>query len=98
MPKYLLTDAAKSDVRRIIDYLRQRSPQSAKQVRQDPRANFQKLAQFPYIGHRRDDVPRDDVQFWCVYSYLIVYLPGRKPLEVIRVLHGAQDIPRVFKT
>ena len=98
MPRYLLTDAAKSDIRQIIDYLRPRSPQAAKQVRQDLMATFQKLAEFPYIGHRRDDIPREDLRFWSVYSYLVVYRPDRKPLEIIRVLHGALDIPRFFKT
>ena len=101
MPRYLLTDAAKSDIRRIIDYWRPRSPQAAKPVRHDLKATFQKLAQFPYTGHRREEVSREDLRFWSVYSDLVVHRPDPKPhpkpLE-IRVLHGAQDIPKVFKT
>jgi toxin ParE1/3/4 len=98
MAKYLVTDSAKSDVRRIIEYLRARSPQGAKQVRQDLSAAFQRLAEFPHIGHMRDDVPQPGVRFWAVYSYLVVYRSERRPLEIIRVLHGAQDIPSFFNT
>jgi antitoxin ParD1/3/4/toxin ParE1/3/4 len=29
---------------------------------------------------------------WTVYSYLIVYDPLTKPLEIIRVVHGARDL------
>ena len=98
MPRYLLTDAAKSDIREIIAYIRPRSRQAATQVRQKLKAACEKLAAFPYLGHRRDDVPRADLRFWSVYSYLIVYRPDHRPIEVVRVLHGAQDVPRFFKT
>jgi len=34
------------------------------------------------------------VRFWSVYKYLIVYRPERKPLEILRIIHGMRDLPR----
>ena len=50
----------------------------------------------PGLGHRRADVENPDIRFWKVYSYLIAYRPNTAPLRVIRVVHGAQDFPKLF--
>ena len=34
--------------------------------------------------------------FYRVHSYLIVYRGDRRPLNVVRVLHGAWDIERLL--
>jgi plasmid stabilization system protein ParE len=55
-----------------------------------------RLARHPYIGHERDDLmTREDVRFWPVYSYLIIYRPSTRPLEILRVLHGKRDVKSV---
>ena len=97
MGRYLLTDLAKSDIRQIVDYIRQRSPDSAKRVRRELREEMRKLADFPGMGHLREDVTDEPLRFWSLYSYLIVYRPDPRPLQVVRVLHGARDLSRQFK-
>ena len=57
---------------------------------------MRRLAEFPHIGHTREDVTDKPLRFWSVYSYPIVYWPEKKPLEVVRVVHGAQDLRRFF--
>jgi hypothetical protein len=37
------------------------------------------------------------VRFFPVYSFLIIYDPARTPLEIVRVLCGAQDIPAILE-
>ncbi len=96
MPRYQLTDPAKDDLREIIAYIRQRSPQAAKHVRTDLREAMRKLAAFPHLGHLRADLSDEPLRFWCVYSYLIAYRPDTKPLQIIRILHGAQDVARIL--
>lgn len=44
------------------------------------------------IGHIRRDLVGDDVRFWSVFKYLIVYHPQTKPLQVVRVLHDGRDL------
>ena len=34
----------------------------------------------------------------AVYSYLIVYRPDTKPLQVAAVLHGARDVAKLLLT
>jgi plasmid stabilization system protein ParE len=46
----------------------------------------------PEAGHFREDLTDKPVKFWPVFSYLIVYDPERRPIEVLRVLHGARDL------
>src|SRR5437762_1136288 len=92
MARYTLTDAAKADIRGIVAYIRRDSKQAAKKVRNEVSAAMGKLAESPYIGHRREEAGDDSLRFWCVYSYLIVYRPASKPLRVLRVIHGARDI------
>ena len=49
------------------------------------------------MGYRRDDLTtRKDVLFWPVYSYLIIYRPHTKPLEILRILHGKRDIKNIL--
>jgi hypothetical protein len=31
-----------------------------------------------------------------VFSYLIVYDPGARPLAIVRVLHGRQDVAAIL--
>lgn len=55
------------------------------------------LAQHPNSRHRRGDLTtRDDVLFWPVYSYLVIYRPDTEPLEILRVLHGNRDVTRIL--
>lgn len=94
--KYVVTDSAKADVREIIAYLRQRSPQAAKTVRLKLHSDIRRLGDFPHLGHSREDVTDPSLRFWNVYSYLIVYRPDRNPIQILHVLHGARDLPRFF--
>jgi plasmid stabilization system protein ParE len=51
---------------------------------------------FRRLCRRRDLLP---VRFWVVqpYSnYLIVYVPEKKPLQIIRILHSARDLPALL--
>ena len=54
------------------------------------------LAERPMIGHIRTDVKRP-VRFWNVREYLVIYRPDTVPLEILRLAHGSQDIPRVAR-
>ncbi len=56
---------------------------------------MRRLADNPGIGHVRPDQTREDVRFWSVFKYLIVYRPDTEPLEIARVLHGKRDVKRL---
>jgi len=37
------------------------------------------------------------VRFFPLYSYLIVYRPETKPLQVVAILHGRRDVVAILK-
>ena len=96
MARFHLSKAATRDLQQIIGYIRQRSATAAKRVKSELRSEISKLASMPHLGHVREDVTVTHLRFWSHYSYLIVYNPNSKPLEVVRILHGVRDLHRFF--
>jgi len=98
MGRFVLTPAAKADLAEIAQFIRQRgSSEAAKRVGRELRQEMRRLADMPGMGHLREDVADESLRFWAVYSYLIVYRPDTRPLQIIRVVHGARDIPTVLE-
>ena len=96
MRRFRLAPEARQDIREIWSFIARDSLDAAARVRQEIRDECRRLAQNPHIGHRRDDLTtREGVRFWPVYSYLIVYRPAARPLEILRVLHGKRDVRRM---
>jgi antitoxin ParD1/3/4/toxin ParE1/3/4 len=60
------------------------------------REAFYRLARNPGIGPKREDITGKPVLFWPVGSYLIIYAPSRRPIEIVRVLHGAREVRRIL--
>jgi len=96
--RYVLAPAAANDLIEIWRYIRkQRSQPMADRVEEVILEKFAALASDPGIGHRRSDLTVADVRFFPVYSYLIVYRPSTKPLQIVAVLHGARDLLTLLK-
>ena len=96
MTKYVLSPSAERDIEEIWEYIAQDSVTAANRVVAKIRDAIRKVAEMPMMGHHRPDLPDPNLRVWTVYSYLIVYKPEAKPLEVVRVVHGMRDIPNVF--
>lgn len=54
-----------------------------------------KLSQFPMQGHRRPELTSRPLRFKVVRDHVIAYVPDRKPLWIVAVMHGARS-PRVM--
>ena len=61
------------------------------------REKIVRLAAAPGGGHWRKDLTDEPVKFFSAYSYLIVYRPETKPLQVVAILHGQRDVKRLLK-
>jgi plasmid stabilization system protein ParE len=95
MKPFRLSPEAARDVREIWAYVAADSIKAARRVRLQILDACQSLAVNPGVGHSREDLTDKPVLFWPVGSYLIVYT-ARKPVEIVRVLHGARDIPNLL--
>jgi plasmid stabilization system protein ParE len=54
---------------------------------------FRLLAERPELGYSREDLLQPTIRFWPVGAYLIVYLAGKTPIEILAVVHGAEMCP-----
>jgi antitoxin ParD1/3/4/toxin ParE1/3/4 len=97
MAAFVLTPAAEGDIVGILDYIEQDNPPAATRVREALVDAMRLLAEHPGIGHTRADLADEFVRFWPVFSYLVIYRPGRNPIEIVRVLHGKRDVRRLLE-
>jgi toxin ParE1/3/4 len=99
MSRYALTTEAQEDLRGIRQYLiEEAGPRVTCYVLAKFVDSFRGLASTPGIGHLREDLTmREDLRFWRVFSYIIVYRLGSKPLAVVAVLHGKRDVAGVLR-
>jgi toxin ParE1/3/4 len=59
------------------------------------------LAQFPGMGARREfrNPKLAGMRLWPITrfpKYLIFYQPTKRGIRVVRVIHGARDVGRIF--
>lgn len=54
-----------------------------------------RLAMFPHLGPARPDLT-PDLRLWPVGDYLIFYRIEPERLVIVRILHGARDLPAQF--
>jgi antitoxin ParD1/3/4/toxin ParE1/3/4 len=73
------------------------SVETADRVESTIRNKIAFLARSPAAGHWRKDLTDESVKFFPVYSYLIVYRPETKPLQIAAILHGYRDIEALLK-
>jgi plasmid stabilization system protein ParE len=90
--KFLLTPAAARDLDQIWDYIADDNVEAADRVLSALEKAMQRLVRRPGIGHLRESLADRSYRFFLVYSYLIVYRPETRPLQIIRVLHASRDI------
>ena len=91
---------ARRDLKSIWRYIAQDSLRYAGLVEEAVIETCRSAARLPAMGHRRDEVRNPDVRFLAVVGYpkySIAYLVNSEPLRVLRVVHGARDVPRLFR-
>jgi len=88
---YELFPRAKADMEEIWLYIAQDNPSEANKTEEKFYAAFDKLADHPYMGHKREDLTLKPLRFWPVGNYLVIYDPNASPLQIIRILSGYRD-------
>ncbi|HSU68575.1 MAG TPA: type II toxin-antitoxin system RelE/ParE family toxin [Tepidisphaeraceae bacterium] len=96
MSRATVSSQARADLKDIWNYIAERDVQAADRVLADLREAIGKVARMPGIGHPRREVADKRFRFWTVRSYLIAYYPDTKPIEIVRVVHGARNFKKLF--
>lgn len=93
MKRFVLSRPAERDLDQIKSFLIEKAgPRLTRTVLKEIRSALELLGNEPGLGHVREDLTSRPVKFWPVYSYLVVYDPETRPIQIIRVLHGMRDV------
>ena len=96
--RYVLAPEAALDLVQIWRHIgKNASLEMANRVESAIRDKIVYLAGTPGGGHWRKDLTDEPVKFFSIYSYLIVYRPETKPLQIVAILHGRRDLEQLLK-
>ncbi len=96
---FILTPVACRDIDGIFAYvLEQSGPRRALHVHAKLYDGCATIAAQPnLLGHIRDDLADESLRVYRVFSFLVIYRPETKPVQILRVIHGARDVPKAFE-
>ena len=100
MSKYQFTPQATNDLLEIWSFIAQNNLQAADQVETAIFQTCELLAASPLAGQVRKDLTSLPVRFRLVHpysNYFIVYDPVSTPVQIIRIIHGARNLPSILK-
>ncbi|WP_226587217.1 type II toxin-antitoxin system RelE/ParE family toxin [Microseira wollei] len=91
-----LTEPAIQDIEEIADYIaRQSGLDQADRFLNKLDAKFAKIAQFPNIGRKRDEI-LPGLPSLPMDNDLILYMPMGQDVEIFRVVSGYRDLSALF--
>lgn len=96
MNQYRVSPAACADLDEIWFYIAKDNPEAADRFIRALISRFPALAAMPEMGRLREELS-PNVRSFPFGRYIIFYRPMDKGVEIIRVLHGARDLPPLFE-
>ncbi|HSI35174.1 MAG: type II toxin-antitoxin system RelE/ParE family toxin [Phycisphaerae bacterium] len=97
--QFIIARRALHDLDEIWDHLsRQAGADVADGMNDRIMSAIGRLSRVPHIGHTRRDVADPRYLFWVVRPYVIAYRREHDRLRVARVVHGARDFRRIFRS
>ena len=100
--RVFLERLAEHDLEEHVDYIAADNPSAAARFIESVETAFDQLANMPRTGVSREyrNPKLKGIRLWPIPSFemfLIFYRVSGEDIQVLRVLHGARDIPSVLK-
>lgn len=95
---YLISPSGQRDLDEIWLYIAKDNPDAADRVERSILSAMREIGNHPLRGHLREDLSDQNVRFWSVYSYMIIYDPNTKPVHILRVISGYRDVKHTLET
>jgi toxin ParE1/3/4 len=95
MPRYFVAESANDDIDDILAAIIPENEDAAWRWYSGLYEKFDVLAHSPGIGRLRDEL-RLNLHMFPFGNYLIFYLIVPNGVQIVRVIHGARDVPQVL--
>jgi toxin ParE1/3/4 len=93
---YIRTARAEEDLIEIWTYIARDNLTAADRVLDRIDTVCLRLSENPYLGPARPDLA-GGLRYFVSGSYLVLYRIIESGVEVVRVVHGARDLPSLFR-
>lgn len=99
MTSATLSPKARDDVLGALRWISKDNLAAARALRDAVAVAAQRIGRHPEMGTLRPDLADAPYRFLVLtgFPYVIVYNASRTPPRIIRVLHGARDIPDLLR-
>ena len=95
MSRVSYSTQAQEDILDITFYIARDSVTAAHRLLQKILRACEKLGASPRAGRLRDEIA-PNLRSFPLEKYVVFYRPVRGGVEIVRVLHGARDIPALW--
>src|SRR4051794_38870792 len=96
MARVIRSDEADSDIYSIANHIAADNLEAALRWLDTIDEKLARLAEFPGLGPARDELA-PGLRSFPVGNYIIAYRRINDGIEVVRVLHGARELRRIFR-
>lgn len=99
MPAANLSPRARRDLLEAIQWITRDNPTAAEGLRTAVLNAGRRLGDHPRIGVIRPELADEPVRFLTLtgYPHVIVYDADNSPPLILRILHGARDLPELLQ-
>jgi toxin ParE1/3/4 len=95
----ILSTRARREFVKAVRWISKDNPTAARALRDAVRKATINLGEYPFSGQERPELLSPPTRFLTLsgFSYIIVYDAEQKPPVVLRILHGARDLPELLE-
>ena len=99
MTRAALSPAAERDILEIVEWIASENPAAARGLRTALDKVATTIGEHPRIGVLKARLASPPIRFLPIrgFPYVVVYTPEADPPMILRVLHGARDLPEVLR-
>jgi toxin ParE1/3/4 len=97
MKRLVFAPAARDDLMAIGLYIADDNPSGAERLVAELEAKARDLAAWPQSHPARDDIS-PGLRAAVHGRYLLLYRDLEDEVRIVRIVHGARDLPRIFDT
>jgi toxin ParE1/3/4 len=95
----VLSPRARTDLLEAVRWIAKDNPNAARGLRDAVVRAAGRIGAHPHLGVTRSDFAPETIRFLPLagFPYVIVYHAEEAPPLILRVLHGARDLPEVLR-